>query len=158
MSVSNPIIQLIPDNAGGLKILNDFLNNDNKDATLLKNYPTVYIHNWENSEKFEVYVGESNDILQRTQQHFENKDNIDKWQRNIKDKNATLYVIGHPEFNKSLTLDIENKLIHYLSSSSSVAKVHNARGNPQNMYYPCEDFDAIFSKIWKSLRRYNKAI
>ena len=37
-----------------------------KENDLIKNYPTVYIHNWEKSDKFEVYVGESNNFFQRT--------------------------------------------------------------------------------------------
>ena len=73
MEVSNPIIQLIPDSKKGLKILNDYLDLNYKEAKLIKEYPTVYIHNWENSEKYEVYVGESNDFFQRTMQHFENE-------------------------------------------------------------------------------------
>lgn len=159
MEVSNPIIkQIFPDIKSELDGFKESLDYDTKESILIKNYPTVYIHNWEKSDKFEVYVGESNDFFQRTQQHYEEINNDNSWQKNLKKGDASLYVIAHPEFNKSFTLDIENKLIHYLSSSSSVLKVHNARGNPQNKYYPCEDFDAIFSKIWKGLRRYNKAL
>ena len=159
MEVSNPIIkQIFPDIKSELDGFKESLDYDTKESILIKNYPTVYIHNWEKSDKFEVYVGESNDFFQRTQQHYEEIDNANSWQKNLKKGDASLYVIAHPEFNKSFTLDIENKLIHYLSSSNSVLKVHNARGNPQNKYYPCEDFDAIFSKIWKGLRRYNKAL
>ena len=159
MEVSNPIIKLIyPD---GKKELNNFkesIESDIKENILIKNYPTVYIHNWEKSDKFEVYVGESNDFFQRTQQHYDEINNDNSWQKHLGKGDASLFVIAHPEFNKSLTLDVENKLIHYLSSSGSVAKIHNARGNPQNKYFPSEDFDAIFSKIWKGLRRYNKAL
>lgn len=158
MTVANPVIQLIPDNKKGLKILSDYLDLNDKESELIRDYPTVYIHNWENSDKFEVYVGESNDFFQRTQQHFDDENKRDAWQKNIKEKDAKLYVIAHPEFNKSLTLDVENRLIHYLSSSSSVVKIHNARGNPQNKYYPCEEFDSIFSKIWRQLRTYNRAL
>lgn len=158
MSVANPIIKLIPDIKSELDNLNYSLVEGTKEEELIKNYPTVYIHNWEKSDKFEVYIGESNDFFQRTQQHYDEMNNPKSWQKYLKYNDASLFVIAHPEFNKSLTLDVENKLIHYLSSSSSVAKVHNARGNPQNKYYPCEEFDAIFSKIWKSLRRYNKAL
>ena len=158
MTVANPVIQLIPDNKKGLKILSDYLDLNDKESELIRDYPTVYIHNWENSDKFEVYVGESNDFFQRTQQHFDDENKRDAWQKNIKDKDAKLYVIAHPEFNKSLTLDVENRLIHYLSSSSSVVKIHNARGNPQNKYYPCEEFDSIFSKIWRQLKTYNRAL
>ena len=159
MAVSEPIIkQIFPDLKKGLDSFKESLDYEAKDSILIKNYPTVYIHNWEKSDKFEVYVGESNDFFQRTQQHYEEIGNNNSWQKNLKSGDASLFVIAHPEFNKSFTLDIENKLIHYLSSSSSVLKVHNARGNPQNKYYPCEDFDVIFSKIWKGLRRYNRAL
>lgn len=155
MQVANPIIKEIDDSKKGLIEFNKELV-DEKEKELIKDYPTVYIHNWENSDKYEVYVGESNDFFQRTEQHFENVNNDKSWQKNLNKKDAMLYVIAHPDFNKSMTLDVENKLIHYLSSSSSVAKVHNARGNPQNKYYPCEEFDTIFSKIWRKLRSYNK--
>ena len=158
MEVANPIIKIIPDIKSELDNLNDSLKGGTKEEELIRNYPTVYIHNWEKSDKFEVYVGESNNFFRRTQQHYDEIDNDKSWQKNLKGGDASLLVIAHPEFNKSLTLDIENKLIHYLSSSISVAKVHNARGNPQNKYFPCEEFDAIFTKIWKKLRSYNKAL
>ena len=35
------------------------------------NFPTVYIHNWQDTGDFEVYVGESNDIFKRTRQHYD---------------------------------------------------------------------------------------
>jgi len=101
-------------------------------------------------------VGESNNFFQRTQQHYDEIGNNQSWQKNLKKGNASLFVIAHHEFNKSLTLDIENRLIHYLSSSSSIAKVHNARGNPQNKYFSCEKFDVIYAKIWRQLRLHNK--
>ena len=159
MEVVKPIIGIMTDTKNGVINFKNDLNKNykDKDIDLINNYPTVYIHNWEKSDKFEVYVGESNDFFQRTEQHHEliNEENV--WQHNL-DNNASLYVIAHKDFNKSLTLDIENRLIHYLSSSSSVEKVHNARGNPQNKYFPCEELDSIFSKIWKQLRIYNKAL
>lgn len=155
MKVESPIIKIIPDIKSELEKLNNSLEEGTKEEDLIKNYPTVYIHNWKRSGKFEVYVGESNNFFQRTKQHYDEIDNDKSWQKNLKRGDALLFVIAHSEFNKSLTLDIENKLIHYLSSSSSVAKVHNARGNPQNKYFPCDDFNIIFTKIWRKLRSYN---
>lgn len=159
MEVAKPIIGIMSDTKDGLKKFRIDLNNSSneKEIDLINNYPTVYIHNWQKSEKFEVYVGESNDFFQRTEKHHNLINDEKSWQHNLSE-NASLYVITHQNFNKSLTLDIENRLIHYLSSSNSVAKVHNARGNPQNKYFPCEEFDSIFSKIWKQLRIYNKAL
>ncbi|WP_198645277.1 DNA/RNA helicase domain-containing protein, partial [Staphylococcus chromogenes] len=66
-----------------------------------------------------------------------------------------MYVIGHNYFNKSLTLDIENKLMQYLSSVDSVENLYNKRTNPQSEYYTSEHFEAIFSKIWQQLHRQN---
>ena len=158
MNVENPVIKLIVDNKKGLKEFSDIIDKDYKlkEKDLIRNYPTVYIHNWQNKDKYEVYVGESNDFFKRTEQHYETARDKDKWQHNLIKKDALLYVIAHQDFNKSMTLDVENKLIHYLSSSDNVLKVHNARGNPQNKYFPCEEFNDVFSKIWKKLRSYNK--
>ena len=159
MHVANPIVRIInPDIKSELKKFYNGLDVDSKEDELIKEYPTVYIHNWENSDKFEVYVGETNNFFQRTEQHYEEENTKGAWQQKLKNNDASLFVIAHSSFNKSLTLDVENRLIHYLSSSSSVIKVHNARGNPQNKYYPCEDFDVIFQKIWKRLRAYNRAL
>ena len=159
MHVANPIVKMIdPDIKSELKKFYNGLDVDSNEDVLIKDYPTVYIHNWENSDKFEVYVGETNNFFQRTEQHYEEENTKGAWQQKLKNNDASLFVIAHPSFNKSLTLDVENRLIHYLSSSSSVIKVHNARGNPQNKYYPCEDFDIIFRKIWKRLRDYNRAL
>ena len=43
---------------------------DEKTQEIIANFPTVYIHNWQDSGDFEVYVGESNDIFKRTRQYF----------------------------------------------------------------------------------------
>lgn len=159
MGVASPVVELInQDTRSGLSKFKISIENLKNENDLITNFPTVYIHNWKNNDKFEVYVGESNDFFQRTEQHYEQILNQKSWQKNLINNDASLYVIAHEEFNKSLTLDIENRLIHYLSSSSSVSKVHNARGNPQNKYYPCEELNEIFSKIWRKLRTYNKLL
>lgn len=67
-----------------------------------------------------------------------------------------MFVIGHHHFNKSLTLDIENRLMLYLLSVDNVSNVQNRRGNPQNKYYTSDELDEIFTKIWSSLNKKNK--
>lgn len=124
---------------------------------LLTEYPVVYIHNWKNKNenKYSVYIGETNDIYRRTEQHYEVlKKNNNSWQKNL--NNAGLYIIGHEHFNKSLTLDIENKLMLYLTSIDTVENVCNGRGNPQKEYYTSDEFPDIFSDIWNKLHEYNK--
>lgn len=159
-SVARPIIKQIKDNRDAL----DFFEKvslpleDEKTQEIIMNYPTVYIHNWQDSGNFEVYVGESNDIFKRTRQHYDFASNKTKWQNKLLKKNASLFIIGHEHFNKSLTLDIENRIMHYMMSVERVKHVHNLRDNPQTCYYPMEELDDIFSKIWKGLRRENKEL
>lgn len=160
MKVAEPIVEKIQDNISALKEFEkNVLESDNehfKDSIL--NFPTVYIHTWKGKKGYEAYVGESNNIFQRIRQHYGKMSDENEWQHNLLKEKADLYIIGHEHFNKSMTLDIENRLIHYLMSVKNIKKVHNGRGNPQNHYYPVEELDYVFTKIWKKLRSDNKEL
>lgn len=160
MGLASPIIKKINDNETSLNKLEKELNvlNNSKEKRIVKDYPTVYIHTWKNKNQWEVYVGESNNIFKRTREHFGESCNKKNWQYNLNKNKADLFIIGHEHFNKSLTLDIENRLIHYLTGVENVKKVHNSRGNPQIQYYPSDEFNTIFQKIWRKLRQYNENI
>lgn len=123
---------------------------------VLSSYPTVYIINDNKHSKYSVYVGETTNIKRRTLEHI-NVDIIEGniWKNFSNSNSSMMYVIGHNYFNKSLTLDIENKLMQYLSSVDSVENLYNKRTNPQSEYYTSEHFEAIFSKIWQQLHRQN---
>ena len=84
------------------------------------------------------------------------ENNAEGWQRKLLNKKASLFIIGHEHFNKSLTLDIENRLMNYMLSVDSVKSVHNSRANPQFDYYPVEELDEIFNKIWMKLHKEKK--
>ena len=60
-----PIVKKIDDNAQGLKIFQESLMRDasEKEQDILLQFPTVYIHNWKNTDDYEVYIGESNNIM-----------------------------------------------------------------------------------------------
>lgn len=160
MRVAEPIVEKLQDNISSLKEFEKEISNSNDEKLkdIILNFPIVYIHNWKNKDDYEVYVGESNNIFQRTKQHYSKMTAEDEWQNNLSDGKANLYIIGHEHFNKSMTLDIENRLIHYLMSVESIIKVHNGRSNPQNRYYPIEELNYIFTKIWRKLRKDNKEI
>ena len=66
-----------------------------------------------------------------------------------------MLIVGHPHFNKSFTLDVENQLILYVSSMQTVNHLHNGRTNPQNDYYPRNEFNSVFSEIWQKHREKN---
>lgn len=158
-SSSLPIVKKIePDNLNALLEFSREIDKSKKTKKIIKDYPTVYIHNWKNHGKYEVYIGETNNIIRRTQEHYDNELDTRRWQNNLLRDDASLYVIGHPKFNKSLTLDIENKLMHYLSGTDNVKKICNGRGNPQNEYFPVEEFDGIFKNIWRELNKLNPSL
>ena len=153
-----PIVHKISDDLEGLI---EFQNNLSKDASekeqsIILQFPTVYIHHWKETEDYEVYIGETNNVVQRTRQHYEHRNHDSKWQHKLMKYNADLYIIGHEHFNKSLTLDIENRLMLYMMSVNRVKQIHNLRGNPQSKYYPDSEADDIFRMIWSRLRRDNK--
>ncbi|MDH9183893.1 DUF2075 domain-containing protein [Staphylococcus epidermidis] len=134
--------------------------NTSTNGKFLLRYPTVYIINDKKSENnFEVYVGETADIRNRTRQHLNADTKVKSfWEDFSESKKSSMYVIGHELFNKSLTLDIENRLMQYLLSVENISRVHNSRTNQQNEYYTSEMLDEIFSEIWQSLNKKNNSL
>lgn len=134
--------------------------NASANGKFLLRYPTVYIINDKKSENnFEVYVGETADIRNRTRQHLNADTKVKSfWEDFSESKKSSMYVIGHELFNKSLTLDIENRLMQYLLSVENISRVHNSRTNQQNEYYTSEMLDEIFSELWQSLNKKNKSL
>ena len=159
-NIAKPIIKQIKDNREALDYFENIVlpAEDEKTQEIIANFPTVYIHNWQDSGDFEVYVGESNDIFKRTRQHYDAAVDKSKWQRKLMEKDARLFIIGHEHFNKSLTMDIENRLMHYMMSAERVKHVHNLRDNPQTSYYSVKELDEIFGRIWRGLRKENKEL
>ena len=140
-------------------------------SEFLLNYPVVYIHYWAVDQvtyqdrnhqthsftRYDVYIGESNNVVNRTRKHYTDGQDQNNWQYELCHRsNGTIpkfIVIGHKLFNKSFTLDLENRLIEYvMSAPRGLRKIHNGRGNPQNRYYPDSEFNAIFKKVWKALQ------
>ena len=155
-----PILKKVVDNVHGLNAFEEEIKNDpgKKDKEILLEFPTVYIHNWKNTKDYEVYVGETNDILRRTREHYAEGTKQGGWRKKMLRSNASLYIIGHEHFNKSMTLDIENRLMMYLMSVECIRKIHNRRGNAQGKYYPADEMETIFHSIWKKLRNDNKEL
>lgn len=158
MEVSKPIIYEVDYSKESLNHLEEKIQNKgNKEQKVMLSYPTVYIVNDKKSpSKYSVYIGETTDIKRRTIEHL--KELRDDWQELSKSEQAKMFVIGHEHFNKSLTLDIENRLMQYLSSVEAVENLNNRRTNPQNDYYTSEELGSIFSEIWKKLQRKNKEL
>lgn len=123
------------------------------------NFPTVYLVRTRKplkyGEEFTVYVGETNDIKKRTWQHLRQDPKTREDWLEFRDAPETeMYVIGHPYFNKSLTLDIENRFLQYLDACKSVARHNNRRTNEQRQYYTLEHLPELFDAIWDELREF----
>ena len=160
-NIKSPIIREIEYSNNALVDLKNQFNfsGHKNEIKFLFDYPVVYIVNDEKDNQFSVYVGETTDIIRRTSQHLMDdikKGNRDDWRDFATSSTTKMFVIGHNHFNKSLTLDIENRLMLYLSSVTNVIRVQNRKENPQNEYYTSHELDSIFSKIWRSLNRKNE--
>jgi hypothetical protein len=169
-----PVMYKTQETAGYLSHLADDIKAAvGNDSDLLLNHPAVYIHVWRNKYDYlngtwSVYAGETNDIIGRTKQHWneakvpEVKRKAGNWQyhmiEDIDDKGKqvipTVYFFGHKLFHKSLTLDIENKLIDFFLAMET-AHTHNGRGNAQGYYSGDDNLDDIFCMIWRELRKDN---
>ena len=161
VKIKSPIVREIEYTSDSLVNLRNQLkfSEHKNDIKFLFDYPVVYIVNDEKKNQFSVYIGETTDIIRRTSQHLIadiKKENRDDWRDFAASSTTKMFVIGHNHFNKSLTLDIENRLMLYLSSVDNVIRVQNRRGNPQNEYYTSNELDLIFSKIWHLLRKRNE--
>lgn len=154
--MKKPIIKEVSYDKSTVYQLNQLPSNRHQ-RELLLDYPTVYIINnreHNRNQRYTVYVGETNDIAQRTQQHLTiDPKNRDDWQRLANARDAHMFIIAHEHFNKSLTLDIEDRLMLYLSGSNPVKKLNNRRRNDQLNYYPKKEMAAIFSAVWAGLHR-----
>ena len=163
VKIKSPIVREIEYSSSSLVNLKSQLkSSENKnDIKFLFDYPVVYIVNDEKNKQFSVYVGETANIIRRTSQHLTDdikKENRDDWRDFATSSTTKMFIIGHNHFNKSLTLDIENRLMLYLSSVGNVIRVQNRKENPQNEYYTSNELDSIFSKIWRSLRKRNQSL
>ena len=84
-TIISPFVYQIKDDAEGLKQFKDDLveNTSQKVQEIMLQFPTVYIHIWKNAEDYEVYIGESNNIIQRTRQHYDSMSDETKWQHQL---------------------------------------------------------------------------
>lgn len=119
-------------------------------------YPSLYIIHSKNKNNITTYVGETNNINTRTKQHLvDDPKTREDWNSISEEVGSKMYVIGHEHFNKSMTLDLENQFILYLSGIESVGFLMNRRTNPQGKYYPKDEKEEIFSDIWNKLNEIN---
>ncbi|MCT2870921.1 DUF2075 domain-containing protein [Limosilactobacillus fermentum] len=153
-----PMIKEYPYNNQGLEELEE--GESREESKIISRYPTVYVVNDKKKKKiYSVYVGETNNIAKRTAQHLhDDPKSREDWRELSESKTAKMYVVGHQHFNKSMTLDIENQLMLYLSSVENVKALYNRRSNDQDEYYPVNEVQDIFTQIWTQLHQKNSEL
>lgn len=106
-----------------------------------QNWPVVYILNGDK----EAYVGETNNAYKRMSQHLENQ------KRSVM---THILLLLNDSFNKSATLDIENKLIQYMHADGKFElQNENAGQSVQHNYYQRGLYEECFQDIWNELKR-----
>lgn len=102
-------------------------------------WPIVYFI--QNPVNKVAYVGESTNAYSRIINHLSNSE---------KSKLKTISIIGSDKFNKSATLDIESKLIQYISAEETYQLLNKAPGVSHN-YYQQDLYGDLFKVIWAKL-------
>lgn len=157
---NKPVIQQVKYDMDSIETLKKATQANQKSEKLIFDYPTVYIvYDKLDEDSYEVYVGETNDIERRTNQHL-TRDALkyDNWKRFLESEDSKMLVIAHDHFNKSLTLDVENTLMHYMAGIACVSSLDNRRENQQNHYYPESELKQIFGQSWTLLRKQNEEL
>jgi len=109
--------------------------------TWVKNqWPIVYFI--QNPIKKVAYVGESTNAYSRIKNHLSNPE---------KSILKTISIIGSDKFNKSATLDIESKLIQYISSEETFQLLNGNFGLINHNYYQQDLYSDLFKVIWEKL-------
>ncbi|MBM7616588.1 DUF2075 family protein [Weissella uvarum] len=128
-------------------------------------YPTLYIgHAKDKNGIHKAYVGETDNIIQRTKEHLmtKNEDSLKKLNGLNAEGKADLYIVKHRKFNKSATLLLEQKFMDYLlgdpkyedinSDDGDGESVLNRRNNAQSDFYQKDLYEKnIFPTIWNEL-------
>jgi DUF2075 family protein len=114
----------------------------NENTWVKNNWPLVYFIQNE-GEKL-AYIGESTNFSNRIKNHLANPKKSNNFNK--------ISIIGSDKFNKSATLDIESKLIQYISSEGTYKLQNGNYGLLNHNYYQQDLYKNIFIEIWNKLK------
>ena len=117
------------------------LNKINENRWVKNQWPLVYFI--QNDEKRIAYVGESTNFSSRIKNHLANPKKSKAFNQ--------ISIIGSDKFNKSATLDIESKLIQYISSEGTYELYNGNYGLINHNYYQQDLYKNLFKDIWNKL-------
>ena len=118
----------------------DFANETYGSEQYLQNWPVIYILLNEN----EVYIGQSNHVLTRMKEH---KGTLEK---GIFDR---VYFIYSKEFNQSVTLDYEARMIQLIAADGQFCVRNKNAGIADKAYFNREYYNLQFRTLWEKLRK-----
>lgn len=104
-------------------------------------WPLVYFI--ESKEERLAYVGESTNFSQRVKDHLNNPERA---------KLRTISIISSDKFNKSATLDIESRLIQYITAEGRYTLQNGNYGLINHRYYQQDIYKDLFIEIWSKLQ------
>lgn len=113
----------------------------NKNQWVKNQWPLVYFI--QNESKRVAYVGESTNFSNRIKNHLANPKKAKAFNQ--------ISIIGSDKFNKSATLDIESKLIQYISSEGTYELQNGNHGLINHNYYQQDLYKDLFKDIWTKL-------
>lgn len=113
----------------------------NQNAWVKNQWPLVYFI--QNENKLVAYVGESTNFSNRIKNHLANPKKANAFNK--------ITIIGSDKFNKSATLDIESKLIQYISSEGTYELQNGNHGLINHNYYQQDLYKNLFKNIWGKL-------
>jgi DUF2075 family protein len=103
-------------------------------------WPLVYFI--QNETERIAYVGESTNAASRIKNHLDNP------KRSVLNK---ISIIGSDKFNKSATMDIESKLIQYISAEETYKLQNGNNGLINHTYYQQDLYADLFKEVWRKL-------
>lgn len=107
-------------------------------------WPLVYFIRNESTNQ--AYVGESTNALSRIKNHLDNP------KKTVLNK---ISIIGSDKFNKSVTLDIESKLIQYIFAEDIYDLQNGNYGLVNHNYYQQYLYKDLFKEVWSKLKEKN---
>lgn len=113
----------------------------NENPWVKNQWPLVYF--LQNETKRVAYVGESTNFSNRIKNHLANPKKSNAFNQ--------ISIIGSDKFNKSATLDIESKLIQYISSEGTYVLQNENHGLINHNYYQQDLYKYLFQDIWNNL-------
>lgn len=105
-----------------------------------KNWPVVYIIN----NNKEAYIGETGQVRSRLKNHLANEERVDL---------TKISIISDKRFNKSAIVDIESKLIEYMSADEKFILQNANNGLRNHDYYEKEIYENLFKELWSKLKK-----